>query len=203
VASLLGRVYPGSWSDIDRTDTQKVLQAVRNNVPGLLEEMLLSDAKQLRARRQISRLSEAWALRANGPILTNHIQIFGAKLGMALHFELHKRPVPITGGVLSIFFTNAQAIKGEIPANLLTMLPTPRTISQGSRHVADQFEYSWATTEDKDHTLSYSVFRQSFAIAAIAATDREYFLSKWADKFPVFAPGEICDPRSAVKEMKH
>jgi hypothetical protein len=133
VASLLGRVYPDG-TDLDTADLRKVLQAVANNVPGLLQEMMLSDAERAAAKMPVG-----WALRASGPILTSHILTFGAKLGLALHFELHKRPVPISGVVLPIWFSNAQAVRGEIPANLLAMLPAHRTMTQGKQHVGDQF----------------------------------------------------------------
>jgi hypothetical protein len=102
--------------------------------------MMLSNAEQAAAKAKVPAAS--WALRANGPILTSHILTFGAKLGLALHFELHKRPVPISGGVLPIWFSNAQAVKGEIPTNLLAMLPAPRTMTQGRKNVRDQFQYS-------------------------------------------------------------
>jgi hypothetical protein len=169
---------------------RKVLEAVKNNVPGLLQEMMLSNAEQAAAKIPAG----AWALRADGPILTSHILTFGAKLGLALHFELHKRPVPISGGVLPIWFSNAQAFRGEIPANLLEMLPTPRTMTQGKQHVGDQFQYSWITTDERHYTLLYAVFRQSFAIAATTADDRTEFLDAWKGRHRVFAPGEIGDP---------
>src|SRR5262249_61418480 len=48
VASLLGRVYPDG-TDMDAADMQKVLQALSNNMPELLQEMMLSDAEQAAA----------------------------------------------------------------------------------------------------------------------------------------------------------
>ena len=81
VASLLGRVYPDG-TDMDTADLRKVLQAVKNNVPGLLQEMMLSNAEQAAAKAKVPAAS--WALRANGPILTSYILTFGAKLGLAL-----------------------------------------------------------------------------------------------------------------------
>src|SRR4029453_5891624 len=102
VASLLGRIYPDG-TNADTADLQKVLQGVANNIPGLLQELHMSDAEQVAAQMPVG-----WALRANGPILTSHILPFGAKLGLALHFELHKRPVPISGGVLPRWFSNVQ-----------------------------------------------------------------------------------------------
>jgi hypothetical protein len=114
---------------------------------------------------------------------------------LALHFELHKCSVPISGGVLPIWFSNVQAARGEIPSNLLAMLPPPRTMKQGTQHVGDQFQYSWTTTDDRNHILVYAVFRQSFAIAATIANDRTEFLDKWKGRHRVFAPGEVRDPK--------
>jgi hypothetical protein len=185
VASLLGRVYPRG-THADTADLRKVLQAVANN-PGLIEEMMMSPAEEV-----VAKVPVGCALRANGSILNSHILTFGAKLGLALHFELHKRSVPISGGVLPIWFSNVQAARGEIPANLLLMLPAPRTMTQGKQHVRDQFQYSWTT--DQRHTLVYAVFRRSFAIAAFTADDRTKFLDNWKGRFRIFAPGEVQDP---------
>ncbi len=69
VASLLGRVYPNSESDPEKRDLQKLLSAVSNNVPRLLEEMMVDDAGQYQARRDIPNMPSGSAvLRANGPI---------------------------------------------------------------------------------------------------------------------------------------
>ena len=190
VASLLGRVYPDG-TGLDSADLKKVLQAVSNNVPGLLQEMMLSDAEHLAAKMPIG-----WALRANGPILTSHILTFGAKLGLALHFAHHQRPVPTSGGVMPIWFSNVQAGRGEIPPELLAMLPAPRTMTQGKKHVGDQVQYSWTTTDQRHHTLLYATFRQSFAIAATTADDRTKFLDKWSEPSSGFCTWRNRRPRS-------
>src|SRR5262249_22019344 len=105
-----------------------------------------------------------------------------------------QEPVPISGGVHPFWYSNVQAAKGEIPEELLATLPAPRTMTQGTKHVADQFQYSWATTEDREHTFLYGVFRRSFAVAAITANDRSWFLDRVVDRLRVFAPGEVKDP---------
>jgi hypothetical protein len=132
-------------------------------------------------------------LRADGPLVTKHLQIFAAKMGFALHFTAMGAPVPPQGGVQVMWFSNAQAIRGEMPENLLQMLPSPSTLRQGKKDVSDQFQYAWAVTEEKDHALLYAVFRQSFAIAALSAVDRSAFLAKHSDKFHVVVPGDFRD----------
>ena len=92
VASLLGRVYPDSETDPSRKELKNLLSAVSNNVPGLLEEMLVDEAELYKAQRDIPNMPPgASVLRANGPILTRHMRTFGAKFGLALHFELTGR----------------------------------------------------------------------------------------------------------------
>jgi hypothetical protein len=195
---------------VDKADVQKLFKAVANNVPALLQEMHLTDAEKEVRLGGLSIPSGAGALRADGPILSSYMLTFAAKLGLALHFELHQKPVPISGGVLPFWFSNFQAAKGEIPKELLAVLDTPRTMTQGKKNVADQFQYSWATTEQREHTVLFAVFRQSFAVAAFTDTDRRTWLLDRLDaitanhstgllngvvgKLRVFAPGEVKDP---------
>ncbi len=84
-----------------------------------------------------------------------------------------------------MFFTNASALRGELPIELIQLLPAPRTLKQGEREVGDQFKYSWAITEEKRHSAFYATFRQSFAIAAVTAVDRAEFLEHNSDKWPI------------------
>lgn len=192
VASLLGRVYPDSESDPEKRELKKLLSAVSNNVPGLLDEMTVDDAEQHQARRDIPNLPFGSAvLRANGPIVTAHMRKFGAKLGLALHFELHGSFVPQEGGVQPMFFTNANAARGELPMEIINRLPTARTLQQGKKEVSSQFSYSFILTEERRHSVFYAVFRQSFAVAAVTAIDRSEFLMKNADKYPVVVPGDF------------
>jgi len=132
VASLLGRTYPDSRSEAGQAELRKLLSSVRNNVPGLLREMMVDDAEQKNARRNIPNApSGAAMLRANGPILERHMRIFGAKLGFALHYEVHGAPVPQEGGVKALYFTNVNAARGELPREIIDMLPSPQTLKQG------------------------------------------------------------------------
>ena len=192
VASLLGRVYPDLETDPHKKEIKKLLSGVSNNLPSLLEEMWVDDAEQMQARRVIPNMPPGSAvLRANGPILTSHMRTFGAKLGFALHFESHASVVPQEGGVQPMYFTNVNAAKGELPMELINMLPPSRTLQQGKKDVRGQFSYSSLRTEESRHSVYYAVFRQSFAIAAVTALDRSEFLMKHADRYPVTVPGDF------------
>ena len=124
---------------------------VNKNVPGLLEEMQVDQVGQELAHHNLPPMPpRAGVLRTNGPILRNYIGVFGAKLGLVLHYEAHRQPVPPAGGVQPMFFTNVSDLRGEkIPIDLINLLPAPRTLKQGKREVSEQFRYSWALTEGR------------------------------------------------------
>lgn len=199
VASLMGRTYPDSDTDAGRQELRKLLSAVSNNVPGLLKEMQIGRGGQKLALRDIPNLPTGSAvLRANGPIMTKHMRTSGAKLGFALHFEALGTVVPQSGGVQPMYFTNVNAAKGELPKSIIDMLPERRTLMQGKREVSEQFSYSWLLTEEKRHSVFYSVFNNSFSILAVTALDRSEFLARNADQHPVIAPGDFKARRSAA-----
>jgi hypothetical protein len=190
VASLLGRVYPDAKSQLAQAEIKKLLAAVANNIPGLLQEMMVDEAGQKNAARGIPNMPPVVAvLRANGPILERHMRIFGAKLGFALHYEAHGAPVPKKGGVMALYFTNANAARGELPREIINMLPNRQTLKQGTKHVSDQFSYSWLLTDERRHTAFYAVFNDSFAILVTTALDRAEFLERHAAKHTLYAPG--------------
>jgi hypothetical protein len=186
-ASVLGRAYPDAGTP---DELRRLLSGVANNIPGLLEEMQVGRAGQKFFHRDTPSVpAGAAVLRVNGPIVKKHIGIFGAKLGLALHYEAHGLPVPPSGGVQPMFFTNVNDLRGEIPTEVVELLPPPRTLKQGKREVSAQFRYSWGLTEEGRHSFFFAVFRYSFAIAAVTAVDRSEFLERNADKYPITIPG--------------
>jgi hypothetical protein len=84
-----------------RAEFTKLLRSVQNNAPGLLEEMKIGRAGQKFARKTLPLEEGGGVMRTNGPLVTQHMLVFGAKLGFALHYEALKTIVPPTGGVAS------------------------------------------------------------------------------------------------------
>jgi hypothetical protein len=188
VAAMLARTWPDSNSQIQRKDVGKIFRAVSNNVPGLLQEMDPGRAGEKLARKRHNLSADVHPLRADGPILTHHILTFAAKLGFALHYDAKGSPIPSTGGTLVMWFSNLQAIEGKIPKTLFDMLPSPSTLQQGTKSVANQFKYSYATGE-RGHMLYFAAFNDSFAVGGVTALDRSFLLEEQQDRFPIFVPG--------------
>src|SRR5215831_12272946 len=91
VASLVGRLSVDPSADVEAAEITKLFSSVRNNVPGLLEEMHFDPAEEKLVCKGLPLQKGGGALRANGPLVTRHMLVFGAKLGFALHCRLSCR----------------------------------------------------------------------------------------------------------------
>jgi hypothetical protein len=89
-----------------------------------------------------------------------------------------------------MWFSNVQALNGEIPDVLFSMLPKRLTLQQGMKSVADQFEYSVSPVE-QDHLLYFASFNKSFAVAGVAARDRTVYLDSRPHDLKIFSPGDF------------
>jgi hypothetical protein len=185
----MGRLSPDSETDSQKTELWNILQAVSNNVPGLIEEMQLGRGGQKIAARTFPIPANHEVMRASGPLVTKYMQMFGAKLAFALHFETVGSPIPVDGGAQPMWLSNAQALSGDLPRELIASFPKTRTLAQGKRDVSSQFQYTSMFTEDRQHALFFAAFNASFAILAVTARDRSILFHKAAEKFPIFAPG--------------
>jgi len=60
------------------------------------------------------------------------MEIFGSKLGFAVHYEEKREIIPPGGGVQAFYFTNVSAARGELPRSVIDLLPgPPKTLRQG------------------------------------------------------------------------
>lgn len=193
VAAMLARTWPDTSKEIQERDVKKIFSGLANNIPGLFAEMNPGRGAEKLARKRHNLPADMHPLRADGPILNHHILTFAAKLGFALHFEAQGSVVPAAGGVLAMWFSNFQAMNGQIPTLLFSMLPSPSTLHQGTKSVAKQFKYSYAIGQD-GLMLYFATFNDSFAVGGITALDRSTLI-RW-DDFRVFAPGDLGVPKA-------
>jgi len=198
VAALIANCWTNS-SPARAGDIQRLLKGVSNNVRGLLEEMHLRKAGEKLARKRRNVPAQAHPMRADGPILTHHMFRFAAKFGFALHHEIFGAPIPKVGGVLARWFSNVEALNDEIPPVLFEILPSPVTLKQGVKSVGDQFQYSYARTEEGGHMLYFAAFNNSFAVTGITAVERSIYLqSRHQKPFQMFMPGDFAGPTTAA-----
>jgi hypothetical protein len=106
--------------------------------------MKVPRAAEKLARKRHGLSDDMHPLRADGPILSRHVLTFAAKLGFALHFETTHACIPPAGGAMVMWFSNLQALNGDIPQELFGLLPAPKSLQQGRKGVGNQFQYSTA-----------------------------------------------------------
>lgn len=167
-AAVLGRIYPDASSVDAHQELQKLMMAINNNVPGVLEEMEVRKAKAKFSAAKYD-LQQGGFLQLGGPIATAHLDAFAAKLGFAFHFLATNKPVPISGGVVASIKSNLDAIDGKIPDELFQFLGPAKTLIQGKFNTADQFLYSVRPTDDGGMSMAFASFRRSFSVITFAA----------------------------------
>lgn len=170
VSAMLSRIYPDPNSFAASEEVRKLMQAVSNNCPGLLEELIPSFRQKKLAHRSREMLPPGGGvLNCQGPLLNRAIHRFTAKIGYALHFQLTGKPVPHGGAASVWWLTNYQSLKSDMPHELLGMLGEPKTLRQGSWEVGDQFRYASIGTEEGTMSAHFATFRFSFAVCAFVA----------------------------------
>lgn len=188
VAAMVGRSLPDPGTDAGREEIKSIYSAVNNNVPGLLEEMHWPREQQSAAGW---REQDGGLLRANGPLVSSHMQTFAFKIGFSLYYQLTKKVLPKTGGVVARWFSNFDRLNGAFPQSVFEHLLPPTTLRQGKFEVSDQFEYQWRLAEGERMAMFLATFRRSFAVLAFAATDKSLFDTATKHPFKICAPGEL------------
>jgi hypothetical protein len=191
VAALIGRFYPDAEQDADQQEVKRLFSSVKNNIPGLLEEMDIGAAGQEQARKRLPNQIEGAFLRVKGPLVSMHMQTFATKLGFALYYEATKQIVPQTGGVAARWFSNVERFEGKFPDLAFTYLLPSQTLKQGKFEVSDQFGYQWRMAEGNRIGLFFAYFRLSFAVFAVVANNKSLLEVETAHPMRIVRPGEI------------
>lgn len=175
VSALIGRIHPDNPDPEAQKELRRLLSAAKNNVPGLLEEMMPPTAQTKLARQRYGLGSDDGGfLTIGGPLATAHLEGFGARLGLAMHFEATSKILGKEGGVFVRIFSNVDLMEGKVPPEIFEFLE-PSTLMQGRKSVADQFRYGVRETDNGLATMSFASFRRSFAVLATTTTNLERF----------------------------
>lgn len=170
--AIIGRAYPDAETESEQQEISDLFRAANNNLASLLLEMQMPRAAQkLAANRTGISLERGGFLRLDGPIASYHLEAFAGRLGLAMHFHATGRILSPEGGVRVRVFSNVDVLQGRVAEGIFDLLPTPRTLQAGKKHVAEQFLFNAKATTDREGTISYASFRRSFSIVAASATE--------------------------------
>lgn len=170
VAAWVGRFYPDPNTNEQKEEIPKLLKAINNNIPGLLQEMKMGRGAEKLAMRKLPIKIDGGLLHV-GPLLQKYMQVFSLKLGLALHHEVSGKILPETGGIAVRWFSNYEKFTGDFPDQLANFLGPSKTLVAGKKHVSDQFQYAWEIAENKEFGIYFASFRMSFAVFGAVALD--------------------------------
>ena len=177
VAALMSRLTENSTAKVgEKKEIKKLFTSVDKNRHGLLQEMIPSWQQQYDFYTlNHPEIPEGWgALNASSPMLNQSLQIFGAKLSKALHYEHTNKIVPKSGVIYVLWYSNYDRMTGNVPDTLINQLPEPKTLAQGKWNVSDQFEYSFIVSEDGKLGIYFATFQTSFAICGFVSFERDF-----------------------------
>jgi hypothetical protein len=196
VAGLFARLYsvkPGTAET--NQEIRRFIAGVGNNAPEVSEEINVESDLRGTKREEHKALPDAAAILTTGPIGASYLRAFGARVALALHFELTRQIVPETGGVFVKWMSNNAIVENEVPESFLAMLGPPQSLEQGRQTLEDQFQYKSSAEGDGARSAHFATFRVSFAIQAFVVRDFNE-LREITDDVPdnVFRPGFLKRP---------
>lgn len=109
-----------------------------------------------------------------GPIAKALLDVWAAKLAMALYHEHTGMPLPLNGGVQAIWFLNYGLIE-TTAESFLKILPGYATLKRGRRkNVSGQFDYRF-NSDDKSIVAALTHFHTNLHFFTIAMADPAAF----------------------------
>jgi hypothetical protein len=170
VAGLISRLYATKpATPAVKQEIRGCFAGVSKKMPEVLKEIRIE--KDLRgASFKLGALPDAAAVFTTGPLINSYLTAFGARVALALHYELTREILPVSGGVFVHWMSNHAIVDNQIPEAFLAMLGPPATLTQGKQTVEDQFHYQ-SLAEGHARSAHFAAFHVSFAIQAFVMRD--------------------------------
>lgn len=189
VAGLMSRLYATKpATSAVQEEVRRCFAGIGRKMPEVLEEMRVE--RDLRgASFKLGALPDAAAVLTVGPLINSYLTAFGARVALALHYELTREILPASGGVFIHWMSNHIIVDNQIPESFLAMLGPPATLRQGKQTLEDQFHYQ-SLAEGQARSAHFAAFRVSFAVQAFVMRDYSE-IAHVADDLPakIFRPG--------------
>lgn len=145
VAAVIARLHPnngaGSWQ---ANEIRKLISALNSYAPGIREEISIpgkSRSEWLR-RSNSGIFQRVIRVNADGPKLRAYLNVYGAKLAMALYREHVGVALPLSGVTWCQFALNAGMTQEHLDKRV-KILPMWETLRQGQKNVGGQFAYRY------------------------------------------------------------
>ncbi|HEX7760116.1 MAG TPA: hypothetical protein VF459_11475 [Caulobacteraceae bacterium] len=194
VASFAARLIQGNDDPTDwhHAEARGKLRMLRKKTPDFLLELFRPEkSKEIWQRSPGGVLTKAVSVHADGPSTKAYLDVFSAKLGMALYREHVGAPIPMEGGVHSRWFLNA-GLAQETADSIMHSMPMFSTLKQGGFEVPGQFGYRY-NCDLKSIFAAMVWFHTGLFVFTIAAADPDtYDLRSLPDRHSsFFQPGRL------------
>lgn len=168
----------------------KFLRSAEDGAPGFKGELFYEN----RERHGFARTGEGILFPTvttnTGPIGQSLLDVFGAKLGMALYHEHVGEPLPVAGGVHTMGFLNA-GLSEETAEGLLRTLPVFDTLKMGKQEASGQFAYRF-NSDDRSIVAALAHFHNNVHFFVIAMAEPTIYGFPRPMPFSAFIrPGEL------------
>lgn len=164
IASFVGSIQLASDGDPKATEhfESKLSHLIKVH-PEIVDEL----RPTLRQKKKMRKLAEAGAeaeaaLNLQGPTVSLALLLYGAKLGLALHWKETDKILPNDGRVGVICYSNEVHYDSGVPQHLFEMLPDRRTLKQGKKASAYPFSFSSGKATDTEATAHWACFSDAF-----------------------------------------
>ncbi len=171
-------------------ESVKYLKSANDGAPGFVNEILGDqNARDAFLRTPGGVLIDVVETHT-GPISQALLHVFGAKLGMAMFHEHIGKPLPLAGGVHTMWFLNS-GLSEETANGILNILPGLMTINMGQKSASGQFDYRY-NSDEKTIVASLAHFHSNIHFFTIAMEDPDKFRFPRPMPFAAFIrPGEL------------
>lgn len=188
IASFLTRIGTELPTPEDMKEFRLVFGGIINNFPALATELLPSEDLIADHYSDVAHRYDAphTFFDVSGPLASDALRYFAAKLVFALHCRKVGDPVPERGGVFAVVWTNYCAYSNKIPERVFSLFEKYEPMRQGNKHTWGQFEFGSEISDEGSVTVHQAYFRRSFMVMGFASKTLEFFERSKVD---VFRPG--------------
>lgn len=171
VAAMFARIAPfhneSSWQT---KEARGLVGAVVAHAPGVIEEVFNPGKGRVEWVPGPQGFRKVVKIAADGPRVHANISVFSAKLAMALYRHHIGVALPLTGAVWCQFALSGGMVQEHLDQRI-EKLPITGTLSQGRKHVSDQFLYRY-NTDERTVVAAVAEFHRAFWITLFASSDQ-------------------------------
>lgn len=179
-------------SDQDQARWRATVEYVRRHHPALIKSLRMDNRAKRNAVTQLGLAKPPGVTFAEVPIVAldpdrwnPHIELFGRKLLLSLHYQCFGRPITSAGGVSFVFETNTTIGPGSLTEKFLELTDQLAIPAHQSRRLGDQFSIRWSHGFGPDIAIWAVHLHSRLFYLGISAADRA--MAQLHDR-PIFGP---------------